>query len=232
MDITTILWDVDGTLLDFDVAEKVAIQSLFHEYGFGDCTDDMVKRYSQINKVYWEKLERKELSKPHILVGRFKTFFKEVGVDTSYAQEFNDKYQLRLGDTIVFRDDSYEIVKSLRGRIYQYVVSNGTIFAQTKKLHVSGLGKLMDGIFLSEQIGFEKPDVKFFSIVLEKIQEKNKSQILIVGDSLTSDILGGTNAGIATCWYNPKCLPTVPNVRIDFEIKDLHEIYKILKNLE
>lgn len=89
MDITTILWDVDGTLLDFDVAEKAAIQSLFHEYGFGECTDDMVKRYSQINKIYWEKLERKELSKPDILVGRFKTFFEEVGVDTSYAQEFN-----------------------------------------------------------------------------------------------------------------------------------------------
>jgi len=227
--ITTILWDVDGTLLDFDAPEKAAVQSLFRDYGFGECTDEMVKRYSQINRGYWERLERKELTKPQILVGRFKTFFSEVGLDTSLAQEFNDKYQERLGDTIVFRDDSYEIVKTLRGKVAQYVVSNGTIAAQTKKLRTSGLGALMDGVFLSEQVGFEKPDIKFFEFVLEQIQARDKSQILIVGDSLTSDILGGTNAGIKTCWYNPNGLPVKGNVRIDYEIKDLHEIFSILE---
>ena len=229
MAITKILWDVDGTLLDFDAPEKAAVQSLFHEYGFCECTDEMVKRYSQINRGYWERLERKELTKPEILVGRFKTFFEEVGIDTAYAQEFNDKYQERLGDTIVFRDNSYEIVKSLQGKISQFVVSNGTIAAQTKKLRASELGNLMDGIFLSEQVGFEKPDIKFFDIVLETIQAKDKTQVIIVGDSLTSDILGGTNAGIKTCWYNPKGLPVKGNVRIDYEIKDLHEIYRVLQ---
>ncbi len=230
MAIKTILWDVDGTLLDFDAPEKAAIQSLFREYGFGECPDEMIKRYSQINKDYWERLERKELTKPEILVGRFETFFKEVGIKASFAQEFNDKYQQRLGDTIVFNDGSYEIVRSLRGKISQYVVSNGTIFAQTKKLRVSGLGNLMDGVFLSEQVGFEKPDTKFFDIVLETIQAKDRSKVLIVGDSLTSDILGGSNAGIKTCWYNPKGLPLKCDAKIDYEIKDLHELYSILEN--
>jgi len=230
MAITTILWDVDGTLLNFEASEKNAIQRLFYEYGFGECPDEKVKRYSQINKDYWERLERKELTKPEILVGRFEKFFEEVGIKTSYAQEFNDKYQERLGDTIVFNDDSYEIVRSLHGKIPQYVVSNGTIFAQTKKLRVSGFGILMDGIFLSEQVGFEKPNIEFFDIVLETIKAKDRSQVLIVGDSLTSDILGGTNAGLKTCWYNPKGLLSKGNVRIDYEIKDLHEIYSILKN--
>ena len=229
MAFTTILWDVDGTLLDFEAPEKAAMQSLFLEYGFGECTDEMVKRYSAINRGYWERLEKKELSKPQILVGRFRDFFQEVGVDSSCAEEFNDKYQERLGDTIVFKDDSYEVVKSLRGMVLQYVVSNATILAQTKKLRVSGLGELMDGVFLSEQVGFEKPDVRFFDEVLKHIQETDKSRILLVGDSLTSDILGGTNAGIPTCWYNPKGLPDKGSVRIDYEIRDLHEIYDIIK---
>ena len=229
MAFTTILWDVDGTLLDFEAPEKAAMQSLFLEYGFGECTDEMVKRYSAINRGYWERLEKKELSKPQILVGRFRDFFQEVGVDSSCAEEFNDKYQERLGDTIVFKDDSYEVVKSLQGMVLQYVVSNATILAQSKKLRASGLGELMDGVFLSEQVGFEKPDVRFFDEVLKYIQETDKSRILLVGDSLTSDILGGTNAGIPTCWYNPKGLPAKGAVRIDYEIRDLHEIYDIVK---
>ncbi len=229
MAITTILWDVDGTLLDFEAPEKAAMKSLFLEYGFGECTDEMVRRYSQINRDYWERLERKELAKPQILVGRFRDFFCEVGVSPSFAEEFNDKYQERLGDTIVFKDDSYEIVKSLHGKVLQYVVSNATILAQTKKLRVSGLGVLMDGVFLSEQVGFEKPDARFFDEVLGHIQETDKSRILLVGDSLTSDILGGTNAGLPTCWYNPKGLQAKGDVRIDYEIGDLHEIYDILQ---
>jgi len=228
MAITTILWDVDGTLLDFEAAQKAAVQSLFREFGFGECSDAKVARYSQINQGYWERLERGELTKSQILVGRFRTFFGEVGIDPSFAEGFNDKYQQRLGDTIVFMDDSYGIVKSLRGKVLQYVVSNGTVSAQTKKLRTSGLGSLMDGVFLSEQVGWEKPNVRFFDAVLQSIQEKDRSRILIVGDSLTSDILGGTNAGIATCWYNPKCKSAKADIRIDYEIRDLHEIYDIL----
>lgn len=187
--ITTILWDVDGTLLNFEAAEKAAIQALFQEFGFGVCTDEMLKRYSQINKTYWERLERKEVTRQEVLEGRVRDFFAEEGLDTSAAPEFNKRYQTSLGDTIVFYDDSYEIVKSLRGEVQQYVVSNGTITAQTKKLKLSGLGELMDGIFLSEQLGVEKPDVHFFEQVFAQTGLKDKTQIMIVGDSLSSDIL-------------------------------------------
>ena len=145
--IKTILWDVDRTLLDFDAAERAAIQSLFVEFGLGECSDEQVARYSVLNMKYWEKLERGEITKPQVLVGRFEEFFAEEGIDVSLAPQFNDAYQLRLGDTIVYRDDSYEIVKSLRGKVRQCVVSNGTVVAQTKKLTRSGLGALMDGVF-------------------------------------------------------------------------------------
>ncbi|MFR7376736.1 MAG: HAD family hydrolase [Oliverpabstia sp.] len=133
-----------------------------------------------------------------------------------------------MGDTIVFRDDSYEIVKSLRGKVKQYVVSNGTVVAQEKKLRLSGLGELMDGIFLSEALGVEKPNVEFFERMFETIGPVEKDQVLIVGDSLTSDIRGGNNAGIKTCWYNPDHKERYADVKIDYEIADLHEIYDII----
>lgn len=227
--ITTILWDVDGTLLNFLAAEKAAIRSLFEEYHLGVCSDEMLKRYSSINKNYWEMLERGEIEKKALLVGRFRDFFEKEGIDSSLAAEFNEKYQLRLGDTIVYCDDSLEIVKSLRGKVKQYVVSNGTVIAQTKKLRLSGLGELMDGIFLSEELGVEKPSVRFFDQIFAKIGPVDRSEVMIVGDSLTGDIRGGNNAGILTCWYNPEGTAAKEAVRIDHEIKDLHEVYGFLK---
>ena len=154
--------------------------------------------------------------------------FETEGIRSDVAEAFNDRYQLCLGDTIVFRDDSYEIVKSLRGKVKQYVVSNGTVVAQEKKLRLSGLGELMDGIFLSEALGVEKPNVEFFERMFETIDPVEKDQVLIVGDSLTSDIRGGNNAGIQTCWYNPDHKERYADVKIDYEIADLHEVYELL----
>ena len=227
--ISTILLDVDGTLLDFIAAEKAAIKTLFGEFNLGQCSDEMIKRYSEINKTYWQRLERGEITKQEVLVGRFKEFFKSEGIDISVVEEFNSLYQLRLGDTIVYHDDSLEIIKSLQGRVRQYVVSNGTVEAQSKKLRLSGLGELVDGIFLSEHIGVEKPNLEFFDKVLEEIKPADRSSILIVGDSLTSDIQGGNNAGIVTCWYNPLGDKAPDKYRIDYEISDLHQIYEIIE---
>ena len=230
MKFTTILWDVDGTLLDFKAAEKAAVQALFREFGLGECTDEMLRHYSRINEVFWERLERNELTKPQILVGRFAQFFTEIGVPASLAPAFNDRYQLALGDTIVFRDDSINIVRSLRGKVKQYAVTNGTVAAQNKKLTHSGLKDLLDGAFLSEGVGAEKPNMGFFNAVFDVLRPTDLSKILIVGDSLTSDIRGGNNAGIKTCWYNPDHLPARPGYAIDYTISDLHEVLEILQS--
>ena len=222
--INTILWDVDGTLLDFKAAEYAAIKSLFSVFGLGECTDRMVARYSVINDGFWKRLERNEISKKQVLVGRFVQFFGEYGIDTGLAPAFNEQYQQSLGNTIVYRDDSLQIVKDLQPRVKQYVVSNGTIAAQTKKLQRSGFDALMDGVFLSEEIGVEKPNIGFFQEVFRKIRPRDLSSVLIVGDSLTSDMQGGINAGIRTCWYNPDGLPLPRDKKFDFVISDLHQV--------
>ncbi len=229
--IKILLWDVDGTLLDFSAAESTAVKSLFSEFSLGECTDEMVKRYSQINDVYWQRLERGELTKPEVLVGRFREFFREVGVSEDIADEFNERYQLRLGDTIVYRDDSIHVVERLRGLVRQYAVSNGTIVAQNKKLKLSGLGELMDGVFLSEKVGVEKPSRAFFEAVFDEISPSSLDEVMIVGDSLTSDIKGGNNAGIRTCWYNPEHKPVQPGYVVDHEISDLHEIFDLINSI-
>ena len=163
--IKAILWDVDGTLIDFLKAEYVAIKKCFEIHQLGECTDEMISRYSKINKKYWEKLERGELTKPEILVGRFDVFFKTEGIITDCAPEFNKEYQVRLGDTICFRDDGYELIKSLKGQVKQYAVTNGTKVAQDRKLTKSGLIELFDDVFISEELGVEKPGIGFFEKV-------------------------------------------------------------------
>ena len=143
------------------------------------------------------------------------------------AEAFNESFPLHLSDVTVYCDDSLNLIRSLRGRVRQYVVSNGTLVAQTKRLAKSGLGAEMDGVFLSEEVGFEKPARAFFDRVFERIGEK-REECLIVGDSLTSDIQGGNNAGVRTCWYNPHGAENNTNARADFEIRSLNEVRRIL----
>ena len=226
--IRVILWDIDGTLLDFAAAEREAIRGCFATFGLGECTDEMLARYSVINRQHWEKLERKELTKPQVLIGRFEVFFAEEGLVADCAA-FNDEYQIRLGDTVCFHDDGYKLVQQLKGRVRQYAVTNGTKVAQQRKLRNSGLDILLDGVFISEDIGAEKPDIAFFHPVWETIGPYAPDEVLIVGDSLTSDMQGGNNAGLRCCWYNPKGVPVPEHLKIDYNIRDLREILTILE---
>ncbi len=227
--IKVILWDIDGTLLDFEAAEKTAIGQCFASHDMGECTEEMLKRYSAINRKYWEALEKGKMSKPEILVGRFREFFETEGLPVEKAESFNAEYQVRLGDTVVFCDNAFELVQKYKGQTKQYAVTNGTKVAQDRKLKNSKLDTLFDDIFISDVLGVEKPNIGFFDIVFERIGDYAKDEVLIVGDSLTSDIKGGNNAGILTCWYNPKKMENTKGVNVDFEITNLWEIEHILQ---
>ena len=228
MKFDVILWDIDGTLLNFLAAEKEALRACFKSHDMGECTDEMIARYSTINRRYWEALERGEISKDEVLVGRYREFFAQEGLDVGKAESFNAEYQVRLGDTIVFCDDGYELVKKFRPYVKQYAVTNGTKVAQDRKLKNSGLDQLLDDFFISDVIGAEKPTPEFFAPVLEKLAGIPKDRVLLVGDSLTSDIRGGNNAGFVTCWYNPRGAVNDKGVRVDYEIRDLHEVAQIV----
>ncbi len=224
-----ILWDIDGTLLNFEEAEKYAIRKCFSDFNFGECTDEMLKAYIVINRGYWKALERGEITKNEVLVGRFRDFFGKYNLDVSKAADFNDDYQIRLGDTIVFYPNALEVFKTIKGKLPQYAVTNGTKVAQDRKLKNSGLDVLFDGVFISEEIGIEKPMIGFFDKVFDEIGTYDPNEVLIIGDSLTSDIQGGNNAGIATCWFNPEKIENDTRLRIDYEITDLIQVLDILE---
>lgn len=231
--IKVLLWDIDGTVLDFKAAEKVAIKNCFKIIGgLGECSDEMIEKYSVINEKYWEALERGEMEKKDILVYRFRDFFEMYGLDTTKAKEFNAQYQIRLGDTVVFRDDCKDLICGFKGKYVQCAVTNGTKEAQSRKLKNSGLDKVFDQVFISDVIGHEKPSIEFFNHVLENLPSFDKSEMLIIGDSLTSDIKGGNNAGIKTCWYNPDRLVNDKGVNVDIDIANLNEIADILSGGE
>ena len=226
--IKVILWDIDGTLLNFEEAEKHAIRACFAKFSLGECTDDMLADYSKINRGYWQRLERGELTKPQVLEGRFTEFFGKYGLDTGCAAAFNAQYQISLGDTFCFHENGLETVQALMGKVKQYAVTNGTRIAQERKLRVSCLADLLDGVFISEEVGIEKPGIGFFQRVFGQIGPYAPGEVMIVGDSLTSDIQGGNNAGILCCWFNPQGKPTPDSLRIDYTISDLSQILDII----
>lgn len=227
--IKVILWDIDGTLLNFLRAEYESIKKCFAKFELGECTDEMIARYSVINRKYWEKLERGEITKQEVLINRFKEFFEKENIVTNCEEAFNKQYQYDLGDTICFNDNGYELIRELRQHYKQYAVTNGTKTAQDRKLDKSGLRELFDGIFISEEVGVEKPGKGFFDFIFQKIGDYKLDEILIVGDSLTSDMQGGNNAGIKCCWYNPTGQMNKKNLRIDYEISNLQEVKNILQ---
>lgn len=226
--IKVILWDIDGTLLNFEKAEKHAIKRCFSIFGLGECTDEMVARYSVINQSYWKRLERGEISKKDVLVKRFEEFFAHESIDFSDVEAFNGEYQVLLGEKVFFNDDGYSVVESLKERVKQYAVTNGTYIAQKLKLQKSGLIDLLDGVFISDKIGVEKPNIAFFDYVWEQIGDYAKNEIMIVGDSLTSDMQGGNNAGIVCCWYNPDSKEKTVDVKTDYEIRNLNCILDMI----
>ncbi len=230
--IKVLLWDIDGTVLNFLAAERAAIRTGFSRLGMGQCTDEMLADYSQINVGYWKRLELGEMTKPEILVARFRDFFEKYGLDVGLAETFNKNYQVDLGDTVCFNDNSFELLNALSSKYHQYAVTNGTAVAQHKKLSASGLDNVLSRAYISDEIGVEKPNREFFDFVISDIEKElgtlEKDEIMIIGDSLSSDITGGNNAGIVTCWYNPEKRSCKRDVNIDYELSDLNDIFKIL----
>lgn len=228
--IKAVLWDVDGTLLNFEKTEKYAVRKCFSLFDLGECTDEMIARYSVINRGFWERLERGELTKAQVLRGRFEEFFKAENIAFDRIDDFNAEYQVRLGDKFFFCDNGQETVKALKNKVKQYAVTNGTAVAQERKLCKSGLIDVFDGVFISDKVGAEKPCKEFFDRVWEKIGEYSSNEVMIVGDSLTSDMQGGNNAGVLCCWYNPYNTPAPEDIRIDYNIKDLKDVLDIVAN--
>ena len=230
-----VLWDVDGTLLDFLYAQRIAITECLKQVGV-TATDEMIGRYSEINDSYWKKLELGMVTKEELHVRRFADFLEEYQIHDADVGLFKAQYLDVLANIYHHVEGALELCTALKGKVKQYVITNGVPEVQEKKLRLSGLYDLMDGIFVSEQIGVPKPKAGFFDYCMDVIKDIDKSKMLIVGDSLTSDIKGGVMYHIPTCWYreddylqqNPQMQEVYEQFKPDYEISHLSELYHIL----
>lgn len=221
--------DIDDTIFDFKRSEAEALSGTLSELGI-EPSKETIALYSKINQSQWEALERGETTRDALLIRRYELLFKELRVncDPRGAQKI---YERRLSQSYYFLPGAEKLLSELFGKYKIYFASNGTAIVQDGRISLSGLDKFAEDIFISERIGHNKPSREFFDACFEKIQGFEKSEAIIVGDSLSSDILGGINAGIKTCLYNPKKKPLAGEVTPDYEINELTELRVLLERI-
>ena len=221
-----ILLDVDGTLLNFDQAEADGMRVVLREHGF-EPTEELLEMYHQVNNAAWAAFERGEVTKEKLVCQRFETFFGRLGRQVDGAQ-VESMYRGLLDKSAILIDGALEVCGYLRDRYGLYIVTNGTSTTQYKRLAASGLDLYVKDIFVSEDAGSQKPQKEYFEYCFSRIPDADPTRMLLVGDSLHSDILGGKVAGTDTCWYNPCGKPREDGIRVDYEIRDLRELKEIL----
>lgn len=226
--IKFIFLDLDDTILDFHRSEAVSLAKTLKSLNV-EPTDKVIARYSAINLAHWKALERRELTREQVLTGRFRQLFEELGMNVSpnVAQSL---YEKNLSESHFFIDGAPRLLMTLSKKYPLYIVSNGTTLVQTSRIASSGIGRYFKGIFLSEQLGADKPQIEFFERATGQIEGYKPEESIILGDSLTSDIQGGINAGMHTCWFNPHRRER-GDITPEFEIADLAEFDNVLQKL-
>ncbi len=223
-----LLIDLDDTILDFRKAENVALKKTLKTFGL-EPTDQVCARYSQINQSCWERLERKEMTREEVKVGRFEMLFSELGLSVD-AKKCSDTYVENLSIGHYFLPGAVEALETLSRNYTLYMASNGNTKVQEGRLKSANINHYFADIFISQEMGADKPSKEYFQKCFARIEGFDPAKTMIVGDSLTSDILGGKNAGIATCWVNPNH-KSANGVCPDYEIESLSQLAALLESL-
>ena len=227
--IRNVLFDLDDTLFDFHKAEKKALTKTLVHFGI-DPTEETLALYSTINAAHWKRLELGEISREEVKVGRYRELFKTIGVECDPVKA-TAYYESMLAIGHYFMPGAPELLEELYGKYRLYIVSNGTAKVQEGRIGSSGIAKYMEGIFISQILGANKPDKQFFDICFAEIPDFSLSETVIIGDSLSSDIKGGINAGIITVWFNPKGIENDNDIKPDYTIKELSEVPGLLSQI-
>ena len=221
--------DLDDTILDFHKAERIAIAKTIRDFGV-EPTEEVLGRYHVINKWHWEQLELGKLTRAEVLENRFKALFAELGVDVDAAQVARI-YEKNLGTGHWFLPGAEEAVDALHKKYRLFLASNGTASVQKGRMTSANLYRFFETVFVSQEIGHNKPSKAYFDACFARIPDFDPEKCLMVGDSLTSDILGGINAGIRTVWVNPTHAPGRADIVPDYEIEGIHQLEALLETL-
>ncbi|MGN0707544.1 MAG: YjjG family noncanonical pyrimidine nucleotidase [Faecalibacterium sp.] len=226
-----VLFDADNTLLDFDAAESKALAETLVHYGI-EPDAATVAAYREINSALWQQLEKGQIRREKLMNERFTRFLKAVGAAGNGA-EMNRYYLEQLSThPDLMPGGVLDVLRELSEVATLALVSNGFERVQTRRAAESGILNYMEGVFISEKVDSEKPNRKIFDAALRTLGVENREHVLVVGDSLTSDIQGGVNAGLDTCWFNPNHAENPGKVCPNYEIASLTELYPLVMEPE
>jgi len=221
-----ILFDADGTLFDYDRAESEALRCTFQNFGY-DFVTSYVALYEQINKQMWLEFEQGLITPDRLKVKRFEQLISKLDLNSD-AHYFSESYLNYLSENAYLMEGAEELLKAITGKVGLVLITNGLKKVQRARFARSTIRRYFDHIIISEEVGAVKPDKRIFDVTFAKMNYPDKEKVLIIGDSLTSDIKGGNDFGIDTCWFNPKDQTHDQDVVINYEINKLEEVIEIL----
>ncbi len=221
-----LFFDADGTLFDYDLAEQKALQGAFRDFGLG-FLPEWAERYREINRQIWIDFENGRITAGKLRTERFQRLFDSIQVEAD-AVLFSRRYLENLAGASDLIDGVEETLRGLHRRFRLALITNGLQDVQRPRLAGSPIRDFFDLVVISEEIGAAKPDPRFFDYAFQKIGSPPREAVLVIGDSLTSDIQGGINYGLDTCWVNPLGLPPDPHTQPTFEIRSLPELAPLI----
>lgn len=227
MNYELLLFDVDDTLFDFKQSEKLAFMQTLTPYLDSGNPADYYDLYHQINKALWERFETGELSQAYIKTERFRQLADRIGIEID-ATAFAHNYLDHLSQASILYDETETLLETLSKTHRMAIITNGLTMVQNRRVRQSIVAHYFETIVISEEIGLSKPNPDIFSHTLSLIPRVDKEKVLMIGDSLSSDILGGNQFGIDTCWYNPSGKGNSSNVTPTYEIEHLFQLYNIV----
>ena len=227
--LKTIFLDLDDTILDFTRAEAEALRKTLAEMD-APADSGILSRYHAINAAQWELLEEGILTRQQAMVGRFDILFKELGLDRS-AKRTCERYESHLAEGHWFIPGAEALLEALFPRYDLYLASNGAPEVQHRRMESAGISRYFRKMFISQELGADKPSPAFFEKCFSAIPGFSRERAVMVGDSLTSDIRGGRDAGLRTCWFNPRGKSARADIVPDYEFSALNRLPALLETL-
>ncbi|WP_379155834.1 YjjG family noncanonical pyrimidine nucleotidase [Paenibacillus sp. sgz5001063] len=227
MKYDVILFDADDTLFDYGMAESKALYNAFVHFGLPTGAEDYAASYQEINKALWKDLEQGRTTSAVLRVERFNRLFAAHKLELS-PEAFSEAYLKFLGEGTYLIQGAVELCQELAG-CRLAIITNGIKDVQLSRIQGSPLNNTFEQIIISEETGYQKPEAGIFDYAFNKLGISDRSKVLIVGDSLTSDIQGGMGYGIDTCWFNPLGKAGDPGIQPTYEIRELSELLKIIR---
>ena len=225
------LVDADDTLLDFHGVSETALKEAFVSSKL-TWKEEYLQEYKRINDGLWQALERKELSRTELMDRRFHIYLSALGLGEADADSFNREYIRILSTRPVYIDGAEDFLKALKEKGKVYIVTNGTAEIQKSRFTIGKLYEKTDGVFVSQEAGYDKPDRRYTDYVIERIPHFKKERAVWIGDSLTADVKAAQDAGITSIWYNPHKKAGNGKIFADYQAENYQEILDILHEIQ